>query len=288
MYYHSLYISIFQSFLQLAERNSFWKIIRNQGIVPAQLFAIILAPIIFKEIPSPKIEWGLTPLNFSYVLEHYTIFGLGMPSMKIFIAAIPMAFTAYIIAFSDFILAKEIVEDATVNREDEKVEFDPGRSNLVSALRNAIMSVFAPWVPLCGPLWASGLLTITERYKRGYSTLRTYWGGVGTFRAATVIAVMMLPLVTLIKPAFGIFFGLTMAVQAYACGNIGMKMADSPTSRGIATVMGVILAMKGPSLGILSGIILWAIIESQDYFEEKRSQQEKRYEITPEDKKSCS
>ena len=283
------YIFLFsKAFLQLAERNSFWKIIRNQGIVPAQLFAIILAPIIFKEIPSPKIEWGLTPLNFSYVLEHYTIFGLGMPSMKIFIAAIPMAFTAYIIAFSDFILAKEIVEDATVNREDEKVEFDPGSSNLVSALRNAIMSVFAPWVPLCGPLWASGLLTITERYKRGYSTLRTYWGGVGTFRAATVIAVMMLPLVTLIKPAFGIFFGLTMAVQAYACGNIGMKMADSPTSRGIATVMGVILAMKGPSLGILSGIILWAIIESQDYFEEKRSQQEKRYEITPEDKKSCS
>lgn len=283
------YIFLFsKAFLQLAERNSFWKIIRNQGIVPAQLFAIILAPIIFKEIPSPKIEWGLTPLNFSYVLEHYTIFGLGMPSMKIFIAAIPMAFTAYIIAFSDSILAKEIVEDATANREDEKVEFDTGRSNLVSALRNAIMSVFAPWVPLCGPLWASGLLTITERYKRGYSTLRTYWGGVGTFRAATVIAVMMLPLVTLIKPAFGIFFGLTMAVQAYACGNIGMKMADSPTSRGIATVMGVILAMKGPSLGILSGIILWAIIESQDYFEEKRSQQEKRYEITPEDKKSCS
>lgn len=283
------YIFLFsKAFLQLAERNSFWKIIRNQGIVPAQLFAIILAPIIFKEIPSPKIEWGLTPLNFSYVLEHYTIFGLGMPSIKIFIAAIPMAFTAYIIAFSDFILAKEIVEDATANREDEKVEFDTGRSNLVSALRNAIMSVFAPWVPLCGPLWASGLLTITERYKRGYSTLRTYWGGVGTFRAATVIAIMMLPLVTLIKPAFGIFFGLTMAVQAYACGNIGMKMADSPTSRGIATVMGVILAMKGPSLGILSGIILWAIIESQDYFEEKRSQQEKRYEITPEDKKSCS
>lgn len=283
------YIFLFsKAFLQLAERNSFWKIIRNQGIVPAQLFAIILAPIIFKEIPSPKIEWGLTPLNFSYVLEHYTIFGLGMPSIKIFIAAIPMAFTAYIIAFSDFILAKEIVEDATANREDEKVEFDTGRSNLVSALRNAIMSVFAPWVPLCGPLWASGLLTITERYKRGYSTLRTYWGGVGTFRAATVIAVMMLPLVTLIKPAFGIFFGLTMAVQAYACGNIGMKMADSPTSRGIATVMGVILAMKGPSLGILSGIILWAIIESQDYFEEKRSQQEKRYGITPEDKKSCS
>lgn len=203
------YIFLFsKAFLHLSERNSFWKIVRNQGIVPAQLFAIILAPIIFKEIPTPDIEWGLTLLNFSYVLEHYTIFGLGMPDAKIFIAAIPMALTAYIIAFSDFVLAKEIVEDATANREDEKVEFDAGRSNLVSALRNAIMSIFAPWIPLCGPLWASGLLTITERYKRGYSTMRTYWGGVGTFRAATVVSVMMLPLVTLIKPAFGFFLDL--------------------------------------------------------------------------------
>lgn len=267
------YIFLFsKAFLQLAEKSSFWKMVRNQGIVPAQLFAIILAPIIFKEIPSPKIEWGLTPINFSYILENYTIFGLGLPSAKIFIAAIPMAFTAYIIAFSDFILAKEIVEDATANRDDEKIEFDAGRSNLVSAIRNIIMALFAPWVPMCGPLWASGLLTITERYKRGYNTLRSYWGGVGTFRAATILAVLCLPLVTLIKPAFGIFFGLTMAVQAYACGNIGMKMADSPTSRGIASVMGVILAVKGPTLGIISGIILWIIIEGQDYFEKKKEE----------------
>lgn len=281
------YIFLFsKAFLQLAEKSSFWKMVRNQGIVPAQLFAIILAPIIFKEIPSPKIEWGLTPINFSYILENYTIFGLGLPSAKIFITAIPMAFTAYIIAFSDFILAKEIVEDATANRDDEKIEFDAGRSNLVSAIRNIIMALFAPWVPMCGPLWASGLLTITERYKRGYNTLRSYWGGVGTFRAATILAVLCLPLVTLIKPAFGIFFGLTMAVQAYACGNIGMKMADSPTSRGIASVMGVILAVKGPTLGIISGIILWIIIEGQDYFEKKKEEKIEN-KIRPEDKKGC-
>lgn len=98
-----------------------WKTYLESRNCSAQLFAIILAPIIFKEIyfSSPKIEWADTT-QFSYVLEHYTIFGLGMPSIKIFIAAIPMAFTAYIIAFSDFILAKEIVEDATANREERK------------------------------------------------------------------------------------------------------------------------------------------------------------------------
>ncbi len=264
------YIFLFsKSFIRLAEKGGFWRILRNQGIVPAQLFAIIFAPIIFKEIPTPAIEWGFTPLNFGYVMEHYTVFGLGMPSVLLFVSAIPMALTAYIIAFSDFILAKEIVEDATSKREDEKVEFDAGRSNLVSALRNGIMALFAPWVPMNGPLWASGLLTITERYKRGYKTMRTYWGGVGTFRAATVIAVMLLPLVTLIKPAFGIFFGLTMAVQAYACGTIGIKMADNPTSRGIALVMGVVLAAKGPTIGLLTGIVLWFFIEGTDLIHTK-------------------
>ncbi len=101
----------------------------------------------------------------------------------------------------------------------------------MSAIRNIIMGLFAPWVPMNGPLWASGLLTITERYKTGYSTMRTYWGGVGTFRFFTIIAVLMLPLVTLIKPAFGIFFGLTMAVQAYACGFIGIRMLSTNAHR---------------------------------------------------------
>ncbi len=261
-------------FLKLSEKSRMWKIIRNQGIVPAQLFAIVLAPIIFKEIPVPKIEWGFTPLNFGYVMEHYTIFGIGFPDIAFFIKAIPMALTAYIIAFSDFVLAKEIVTDATANRPDEIVDFDASRSNLVSAIRNFIMGIFAPWVPMNGPLWASGLLTITERYKTGYSTMRTYWGGVGTFRFFTIIAVLMLPLVTLIKPAFGIFFGLTMAVQAYACGFIGIRMLSTNAHRGIGLVMAVVLAVKGPTLGLVTGFVLWMLIELQRLLPKKSTEQE--------------
>lgn len=136
------------------------------------------------------------------------------------------------------------------------------------------MGLFAPWVPMCGPLWASGLITITERYKSGYSSMRTYWGGVGTFRFATVIAVCMMPLVTLIKPAFGIFFALTMVVQAYACGYIGMKMLSTNTSRGIAMVMGTILAIKGPTMGLVSGIVLWVVIEGDKIFTNKSQNKE--------------
>ncbi|WP_459129730.1 hypothetical protein [Guggenheimella bovis] len=253
-------------FARKAKEHKWVEFMRNQGVVPAQIFAIVIAPFLIKEIAVPQIQWGITPFSGSFVLEHFTIFGLGFPAAEFFIKALPMAFTVYIIAFSDFVLAKELVTEATANRPDETVIFDAGRSNLVSALRNIIMSLFAPWVPMCGPLWASGLLTITERYKRGYKVLNSYWDGVCTFRAATVISVLILPLVTLIRPAFAIFFGITMGVQAFACGNVGMRMCRNANERGIACVMAAALAFYTPGTALLVGLIVWAVVEGTEIF----------------------
>lgn len=254
------------TFARAAKKNKTLNFLRNQGVVPAQLFAIVLAPFLIREIAVPQIQWGLTPLSVGFVLEHFTIFGLGFPAASFFLAALPSALTTYIIAFSDFVLAKEVVTEATATRPDETVIFDAGRSNLVSFLRNGIMSIFAPWVPMCGPLWASGLLTITERYKRGYKTMHSYWDGVCTFRAATVIAVLILPLVTLIRPAFAIFFGITMGVQAFACGNIGMRMCTTANERGIACVIAAALAYYTPGVALGIGILVWAVVEGSELF----------------------
>ena len=117
---------------------------------------------------------------------------------------------------------------------------------------------------MCGPLWASGLLTITERYKRGYKTMHTYWDGVCTFRAATVIAVLILPLVTLIKPAFAIFFGITMGVQAFACGNIGIRMCTTANDRGVACVIAGALTYFTPGWALLVGIIVWVVVDGSE------------------------
>ncbi len=260
------------SFARAAKKSKWLTLIRNQGVVPAQIFAIVLAPFLIGEIAVPEIQWGITPFSIGFVLEHFTIFGLGFPATEFFLSAIPMAFTVYIIAFSDFVLAKEVVSEATATRPDETVIFDAGRSNLVSFLRNGIMSLFAPWVPLCGPLWASGLLTITERYKRGYKTLHSYWDGVCTFRAATVIAVLILPLVTLIRPAFAIFFGITMGVQAFACGNIGMRMCSTANERGIASIIAGALCFFTPGWALLVGIIVWVVVESSELFAKNKEE----------------
>ena len=252
------------TFARAAKKSQFLTWLRNQGVVPAQVFAIVLAPFLIKEIAVPQIQWGITPFSGGFVLKHFTIFGLGFPDASYFLAALPMAFTVYIIAFSDFVLAKELVTEATAYRPDETVIFDAGRSNLVSFLRNAIMSLFAPWVPMCGPLWASGLLTITERYKRGYKVLNSLWDGVCTFRAATVISVLILPLVTLIRPAFAIFFGITMGVQAFACGNVGMRMCSTANERGIACVIAGALTFYTPGWALLVGILVWLVVEASE------------------------
>ena len=282
------------SFARKASKSRFWNVVRNQGVVPAQLFAIILAPVLLHEIPLPQIQWGLTPLSFGYVLEHFTIFGLGFPAWSFFLAAIPSALATYIIAFSDFVLAKEVVAEATSYRPDETVIFDASRSNLVSFLRNAIMSLFAPWVPMCGPLWASGLLTITERYKRGYKTMHTYWDGVCTFRAATVISVLILPLVTLIKPAFAIFFGITMGVQAFACGNIGIRMCTTANDRGVACVIAGALTYFTPGWALLAGIIVWVVVDGSEAVINLKNRKKtpggptpEELVFTAEDKKGC-
>lgn len=287
------YIFLFnRTFARRSETSAWWRFLRNQGVVPAQLFAIILAPVLLREIPVPQIQWGFTPVNLGFVMDHFTIFGIGWPAASYFIKAIPMAITIYIIAFSDFVLAKEVVIEATEPRPDETVEFDAGRSNLVSFIRNAFMSLFAPWIPLCGPLWASGLLTVTERYKRGYSTMHSYWDGVCTFRAATVLAVMILPLVTLIRPAFFIFFGITMAVQAFACGNIGMRMAKTANDRGIATIMAATLACASPGWALLVGVVAWAMLEGTETYHEwktgkLRSEEAAGSPMKPTDRKGC-
>ncbi len=39
------------TFARKATKSRFWNVVRNQGVVPAQLFAIILAPVLLHEIP---------------------------------------------------------------------------------------------------------------------------------------------------------------------------------------------------------------------------------------------
>lgn len=55
-----------------------------------------------------------------------------------------------------------------------------------------------------------------------------------------------------------------MAVQCFACGNIGMRMATTANERGIACVIAAALTFFTPAQALLVGIIVWAVVEGSE------------------------
>jgi hypothetical protein len=55
-----------------------------------------------------------------------------------------------------------------------------------------------------------------------------------------------------------------MAVQAYACGNIGIRMTTTTNDRGIACVIAGALACSTPGFALLVGVVVWAVVEGSE------------------------
>lgn len=256
----AFYLLFSDSFKDLAKKNRFMWQLGKYGMLPALLFAIIVGPFV-GELPWPKIEWGIALPNFGALISGYTMFGIGIPKLSHFIDALPLLIAVYIIAFGDFVLAESVIGAADKDRPDEKVTFDPNRSNLISGIRNAVLAVIAPYTQLAGPLWAAVTVSVAERYKLGRGGMDSIWGGIGTFRIATFLALFMLPIVTLVKPVLSVALALTLVVQGYACGYISMDMLKTHPQRGVAAFMAIILAMKGAAWGLGAGLLLWLVCE---------------------------
>ena len=53
--------------------------------------------------------------------------------------ALPLALVCYVIAFGDFVTTETLVTEARQSRDDEYIDFNSSRSNLVSGIRNLIL-----------------------------------------------------------------------------------------------------------------------------------------------------
>jgi hypothetical protein len=256
------YLILFSWRFQVAkDKNTFLMQLAKYGMLPGMVVAAIIGPI-FGEIPFPTIEMGFTPFgNITKVIAGYTIFGTpGFPPVEYFIKAIPLVFAAYIIAFGDFVLAEVVTKDADSVRQDEIIDFNPNRSNIISGIRNLIMGLVAPYGPLNGPLWAGGTIAIAERYKHGRKAMDTIFGGCGSFVIAMAIAGFLMPIITLVKPVLPAGLSLTLIVQGFACYYIAMDMLKTKEERGVAGIMAIFLAFRGAAWGLAVGIILHLII----------------------------
>jgi hypothetical protein len=261
----AFYLIFSQHFNVLKQRNRFWWNFAKLGILPIVLLAVVIAPL-FGEAPWPTLQWGISQPDFAGLLNNYTVFGLGMPPLSMFISALPTMLAAYIIVFGDVLSAKSLLDEAETVRTDEVVDYNADRAHLIFGARNAFMSIFGPDVAMCGPKWAAMLVVVIERFKGGPKAMKSIIGGVGSFRWGTNSGLLLLPVVTLVQPILGVALSLTLLIQGYVSVRLGILEARSQRDLGIAGVIGAVLAIKGASWAFGVGVVLCLLIYGRNFF----------------------
>jgi len=258
----SAYVLFSLSFKNVTKTSSLARKIASFGMVPGMVLAMIIGWVV-GEYPLPVIEWGITQPDFTLMTE-YLAFSVGFPGWEIFLTAIPTAVIAYVIAFGDIVIGFTLVDRIDHLRKDEKIETNIDRVHLVTAIRNAIHAFFAPWPGLAGPLWTAAHATVAERYAMGRKSMESIYSGGGTFWLAGLVALFILPLVTLFKPVLPIALSLTLILTAYICIMVGMEQLKNSVERGVAGIVAVTLAMPDPKSTVFAvaiGLLLYFLIE---------------------------
>jgi hypothetical protein len=261
----AFYMIFSNHFAQLKKNNRFWGQLGKLGILPVIIISIIIAPL-FNEAPWPDIQWGFSQPNFTLMFSEYTVFGLGLPSLSMFMTALPTVLAAYIVLFGDVLQAKALIADAAQQRADEKIDYDPCRAHVIFGGRNTFMSLFGPDVVMCGPLWAAMQVVVLERYKEGKHVMHSLFGGTGSFRWGTNSGLLLLPIISLVQPILGIALALTLAIQGYVSVRIGILESRSQRDLGIAGVIAAVLVVKGAAWAFSVGIVLCLLIYGKQFF----------------------
>lgn len=261
----AFYLIFSRHFSQLHQRGKLWATIGKLGIFPIIVLAIIIAPLAH-EAPWPDISWGFTKPDFVLMFSEYTIFGVGIPPFMMFLTALPTVLAAYIVLFGDILQSKAILAEADAIRADEKIDYDPNRAHLIFGGRNFLMSIFGPDIVMCGPLWAAMHVVVVERYKQGKEAMNSIFGGSGSFRWGTNTGLLLLPIVSLVKPILGIALALTLLIQGFVSVRIGIMEARSQRDLGIAGVIAAVLVIKGAAWAFAVGVILTALIYGKNFF----------------------
>ncbi len=241
-----LLISFSDKYQEKRKDNKILDFIARYGNLFPYVLAMVVG-IIVRELSAPVVEFGtfIKIPDFGNIINQVSIFGVGFPPVSMFIKALPLALVCYVIAFGDFVTTETLVSEARQSRDDEYIDFNSSRSNLVSGLRNIILSIIAPFPPLSGPLWVGMTVSVSMRYKEGKKAMKSLIGGMASFRIATFISVLIVPVVSFFRPLYAVASSITLLFQAFVCARIGMDYCTTDRDKMIAGVMAAVLATQG-------------------------------------------
>ena len=241
-----LLISFSDKYQEKRKDSKFLDLVARYGNLFPYLLAMIVG-LIVGELDMPGLEIGtfIKIPEFSRMFSQVSIFGVGIPPVSMFLKALPLALVSYVIAFGDFVTTETLVTEARQSRDDEYIDFNSSRSNMVSGLRNVLLAFFAPFPPLSGPLWVGMTVSVSIRYQEGKKAMKSLLGGMASFRLATFLSVMIIPVVSFFRPIFGVGSSITLLFQAFVCARIAMDYCKTDRDKMIGGVMAAVLATQG-------------------------------------------
>jgi hypothetical protein len=246
-------------FKKISRKSRVIQFIASYGIMPSIIIAIVVGWAV-GEYPTPNIEWGITKPSFSSVWE-ITPFVIGFPSLEVFIAAIPTAILAYVIAYGDIVVGEKIVQRANEARKDEKISYSFSQVHILTFLRNLLNGLFAPHPGMAGPIFTAGTASVAERYTFGRKAMDSIYSGMNSMLIAFSLGIFLLPLVTFFRPFLPIALSITLILTGYLCITIGMQQIKTEAEMGVAGVMAIVLAVYGAAPALITGIVLYFIIQ---------------------------
>lgn len=278
---------IFLSFSPFCEEkrksNKLLDIMAKYGNLFPYLIAMLLG-ILVKELALPELELGtiIKIPDFAGIISQYSIFSVGIPPLSMFLNAVPLALICYVLAFGDFVTTETLIKEAQESRNDEYIDFNSSRSNMISGLRNFILAIIAPFPPLSGPLWVGMTVSVAVRYKEGKAAMKSLIGGMSSFRMATFVSVILIPVVSFMRPIFPVGSAITLLFQAYVCARIGMQYCPTNTDKSIAGIMAAVLAFKGSAWALVVGFGLNFLLSNMDFMKPAKTGEKELIEETVE------
>ncbi len=242
-------------FKVLAKKNNFFERVGALGLVPGFVLAGFLA-FIFNEV-SFDIEWGFRIPDVASLFGRTSPLSIGLPTLGMFVEAIPLVIIAYTLLFGDLITGIEVLKDGQDNRPDEILDINLDRSHLSVAVRNFLGLLVNPFFPTQGALWTGVHVVVVERWKKGHKEMPSIFDGLSSYYLMGLpFLYVTLPFITLMKPLMQMALTLTLILTGFACAYVAMAIPKKNSEMASALLIAVFITFFSAWVGLLLGILL--------------------------------
>ncbi len=224
------------------------------GFIMAGFFGGFSGELIF------DIQWGYLIPPLADLMAKVSPMIIGWPPFEYYIAALPLAFMAYLLLFSDLLTGVALIEDNQKYRPDDVIDINLTRSHIALSIRNALMAVIAPFFPTQGVLWTGVHVIIIERWKE--KKIQSLFSGISAYYYYGIpVVLLFLPVVTFLKPFMPIALMLTLVLTGVACTKLAVKIAADNMDKALMLMIALLLTFFAPWIGLSIGLIASLSVE---------------------------